>query len=233
MSIGILENKLINFVTEILSDRDESHGIVHAYRVKNFASDIYIAEYMRNIIGIENYSKSSEEIMREKNIIDIIAMLHDVADHKYDIDGKNQLKMRKFLQLLVDEKYIEDGDINKIIATIERISFSREKKYGDNDWQEKLGDEWIYIRNIVSDADKLDALGKKGLERCIEYSRSIINVEDGDKVEDKVKENVMQHADDKLLLLKDKYIRTFEGKKLAEKLHDELVDELEKYIATD
>ena len=40
--------------------------------------------------------------------------------------------------------------------------------------------------------------------------------------------DVKQHAKDKLLRLKDEFIRTKPGKKMAEKLNNEMVEELKK-----
>ena len=47
--------------------------------------------------------------------------------------------------------------------------FSKEIKNGSSDWHEIIGIEGIIIRNIVSDADKIDALGETGIRRCIEF----------------------------------------------------------------
>jgi hypothetical protein len=71
-------------------------------------------------------------------------------------------------------------------------------------------------------------LGKKGLIRAIEYTKSnFINNENFNK--EIIKENVLDHCQKKLLKLKDNFIKTDEGKRMAKHLHEELENEL-KYI---
>jgi uncharacterized protein len=84
----------------------------------------------------------------------------------------------------------------------------------------------MLIRNIVSDADKIDALGKIGIERCFQYSKAT-NSDLSD--EDYIK-NVIKHCDEKLLLLLPKYIKTEIGKMIAKPLHDEIQDWYNKKI---
>jgi HD superfamily phosphodiesterase len=110
---------------------------------------------------------------------------------------------------------IESQDAQLIMDIIERISYSREKTFGDSDWLATLGETGIIVRNIVSDADKLEAIGEIGIRRCEQYSRHVSP--------HNVWARVRQHADEKLLHLRDHYIRTRAGKQLAAPLHDEMV----------
>jgi HD superfamily phosphodiesterase len=159
-----------------------------------------------------------------------VAWLHDVADHKYDFDGELKKKLSDFLA----EHFPEEHKILEEI--ISRISYSREVKsieeHGKVDWEEVLGQEEVLIRNIVSDADKLEALGVIGLKRCLEYTKHAYKgLYKSEMPKDKLVDRVKRHAEEKLLHLKDAYIRTEPGKKLAQPLHDELVEsikELEK-----
>ena len=72
------------------------------------------------------------------------------------------------------------------------------------------------MRNVVSDADKIDALD---IWRCKSYNEETYPNMD----ENQTLKNVVQHCDDKLLHLRDKFIITNIGKKIAIPLHKELV----------
>jgi hypothetical protein len=79
-------------------------------------------------------------------------------------------------------------------------------KYGmELDWDSVLGKKGRLIRDIVSNADKIEALGKKDMKRCIEYSK-LINQKSNDE---QILENVEKHFHEKLnKLVNDGFIRT-------------------------
>ena len=188
--------KCNKFVAETCKNRKYSDGHNHMERVADLAL---------NIVKNDNFDFTKEEI----NIIIICAWLHDVNDHKYYYE-KNEQKLNDFL-----EKYFKKNK-NLIINITERVSFSREEKCGTEDWLEKLGKRGILMRNVVSDADKIDALD---IWRCKSYNEETYP----DMKEEQTIKNVIQHCDDKLLRLKDEFIITNTGKKIAVPLHKELV----------
>src|SRR6056297_2015352 len=73
---------LSNFVKKITKDRDESHGWNHMKIVVDGASVVYWKEFGR--------AKFFHPIKLRNIFIGIIIVgwLHDVPDHKYDIDGQ-------------------------------------------------------------------------------------------------------------------------------------------------
>ena len=155
----------------------------------------------------------------------IVAWLHDIADHKYDKTGILKEKLKKYL-LELDKK-----NAKFIMDIIERVSFSKEDKILKSgkklDWQEVLGEKGILIRDIVSDADKLEALGKIGVERCIGFTKERYREEEGKEIEEEeLIKRVHKHAKEKLIRLKDEFIITKRGKILAEPLHNEMIEEL-------
>mmetsp|Transcript_89352 Transcript_89352/g.161238 ORF Transcript_89352/g.161238 Transcript_89352/m.161238 type:complete len:114 (+) Transcript_89352:1-342(+) len=98
---------------------------------------------------------------------------------------------------------------------IDNISFSKEKREGlDLQGLEKRG--LLLLRDIVSDADKIDALGDEGLERCFEYTRYA----NPGACPPEIEQLVREHCIEKLLLLKDQYVRTATGKSLAQPGHN-------------
>ena len=70
------------------------------------------------------------------------------------------------MEAFLTENFSEEK--TKILAIIERIAFSREKAWGRNDWLAVLGIDGVIVRNIVSDADKLDAINA---HRCYMYQK--------------------------------------------------------------
>lgn len=192
-----------NFVRTLCGGRDASHGFGHAQAVAHHA------QYIARELGIIDE--------RQLRIVMLTAWLHDVADHKYDRDGLLKREVDYFLRIHVPE------DAALISAIIDRVSYSKEvhaREQGCLDWQEVLGDEGILLRTIVSDADKLEALGKQGLDRCVLYARHVHGAETAPEL---LAQYVREHAQEKLLRLKDHFIRTEPGKRLAEPLHQELL----------
>ena len=68
---------------------------------------------------------------------------------------------------------------------------------------------------VVIDADKIDAIGVRGLERCAAYAR-----ERGVRGPLNVAREVAEHCDEKLLRLRDEYVRTAPGKRRAAPGHE-------------
>lgn len=133
-----------NYVKETCKNRDPSHGYKHMKEVAITSLDIY-----RNITN--NYS----DTLITKIILS--SWLHDVNDHKYKDNHLDS--MRNFIS------NYQDADC--ILNIIDKISFSKEVKCPN--FLETLNEEDLLVRNIVSDADKLKAIGDIGLIRCIQF----------------------------------------------------------------
>ena len=231
------------FVRDNTKERDDSHGHEHMRRVALNA--IMIFEMERSDICqqlltdyVSNYEKFAvntnsndfigfkmDQIL--KNII-TVAWLHDVADHKYDHDGRLLESVKQFI------KSNSENNNNSLLTIIRKVSYSEEARFQkenpnrEDDFISDLGLQDQIVRNIVSDADKLEALGKIGVDRCIEYSREVLKENGQNVTTEQINSRVLKHAEEKLLRLKDNYIRTHSGKKIAEKLHEEMVAELSK-----
>jgi HD superfamily phosphodiesterase len=186
-------------------DRDNSHSVEHLRRVVE--TSLEIAKTFENI---------------DIKLLILCAYLHDFADHKYD-NGTLKLKLVTILGLFLRPK-----EVDLCYNVIERVSFSREKNKGTEDW-DILEEQGKLLRTIVSDADKLDAIHPKfGLERCIEYTMATTKLKRHDP---KVKDGVKKHADEKLLIL-DKYIYTVRGKKIASAYLVAFKAQLDAYLGT-
>ena len=105
-------------------------------------------------------------------------------------------------------KTLEASDFSKEMKNL-KIETPKDKETGKTF---DLSDNIILIRNIVSDADKLESLGKICIKRMIQYGihHKIYSIEDHFN-------HIKYHSINKLYkLLDDKYIITNIGRKLAE-----------------
>lgn len=166
---------------------------------------------------IERVYKNALLIAREEKcdiqIVQLAALLHDVADSKFH-NGDESIGpkiARDFLesQQLVSEK------INHVVAIIENISFKGgnvEKKFNSIEL------------DIVQDADRLDAIGAIGIARTFNYggfkNRALYDPAIAPKLDmsreeyKNSKAPTINHFYEKLLLLKDK-MNTVTAKKIA------------------
>lgn len=94
------------------------------------------------------------EIGADSLVVRLAAILHDVDDYKLGTDG---LRVQRFL----DENNISFDVAQKVYHVINTISFS---KSGSSPKFETIE------QKIVSDADKLDAMGAIGVCRTVMYS---------------------------------------------------------------
>lgn len=193
-----------NFVTDRCSGRKPSHNHIHMFKVRNNSIEIvkwltpifyftlfmlsYIfyrlhitnlfVAFIFNIIGLALIDFNKESLLF---MVSTVALLHDVADHKYvEEDSSLLADLNSFLvKLTTNSKYksIVAGTLfeylfnpDMIIKIIERISYSRQVKYGTKTWYSTLGIWGVLVRHIVSDADKLEAIGKDGIDRCKDYT---------------------------------------------------------------
>ncbi len=185
-----MEQATIEFVKNQTVGYDESHDISHAIRVASTALEIH-------------NSMEKFLLLNSRNIVYLSAMVHDIVDYKYNNEEECQRKGKFIEQHL--HKYLTDEEITIVFAIINNISFSKEKAGKTID----LG-KYQVLRDIVSDADKLDALGVIGLRRCFAFTEKLMP----NASHDEIKKNVINHCHDKLLNL-DKYIKTKKGKEIA------------------
>lgn len=215
-------DKCCNFVEITCVGRDSSHGYQHMLQVTYNA-----------LIIFEQLQKLSDKLVYQ-DLIDVIvfAMLHDVADYKYDVDGKLEQTVIKFIDDLCKD---EIHPFHKLWVLINNLSYSKEKKAGG---YHKLPEVSTFpyrinrVRDIVADADRLEAIGKIGAERCIEYGRHVYP----NMTEKELKDKVKEHAEEKLYKLPFpdengyRYIKTIPGIIMAEQRHKETVKYINNFI---
>jgi uncharacterized protein len=155
-------------------------------------------------------------------ILDAItaAWLHDIADHKYD-DKEGTLE--KQLDEFGHQNISNYKDIKQVIKYVSYSSENKAILAGEPlDYDKLLTPYYALVRHIVSDADKLEAIGQIGITRALEYTRHA----NPTYTEAEVIANVRQHADEKLLRLAGEFIRTPTAQNIAHKRHAEMVEAL-------
>jgi uncharacterized protein len=212
MSIQTRWNLLSDFVKETCKGRDDSHGHAHMKAV---------AEMTRYIVE-QDFNDESDHLM-----LDAItaAWLHDIADHKYDHDGTLEQRLDEFGTANI-------WNYEELKKVIKYVSYSTENKAilagTPLDFTSILGAYYSQIRNIVSDADKLEAIGKIGISRAIMYTTEA----NPTYTQAQVATDVHKHAHEKLLRLATQFIRTPLARSIATRRHKEMEEWLNTPIPT-
>jgi HD superfamily phosphodiesterase len=211
----------IDFVAEQTKGRDPSHGLQHALDVRDLALRIFEHEK-------KNAPVNAERTLRE--YITIAALLHDVPDHKYDSKGVLKKKCADFIAATIDPNVSA-----LIMQIIDCISFSKEDKirqqcstsnaadYAEEIMRDNLSNveelcaAGMFIRNIVSDADKILALGAVGYDRMREFTIEM----NPNFTDDELQKHMRRHAEEKLFrLVPEHFIRTEYARGIAKKEED-------------
>ena len=201
----------IEFVKEILQNAEGGHDWWHIYRVWNNAKKI-------------NKSEKADSF-----IVELGALLHDIADSKFN-NGDEEIGPQKARQFL-ESQLLEEKDINHLVKIIRNISFK-----GGNFIQNFRSVE----SDIIQDADRLDAIGAVGIARAFNYggfkNRELYNPNIPPKLDMSKEEYknstapTINHFYEKLLLLKDK-MNTTTGRVLAEQRHIFMEQYLEQFYS--
>ncbi len=182
---------------------------------------------------IERVWKNAKNIAQHTNtdplIIELGALLHDIADSKFHNGDESigPLKAQEFL----NQFNLKEDQIEHIVNIIKNISYG-----GGNHKQSFRSDEL----DIIQDADRLDALGAVGIARAFNYggfkNRGLYdpaispNLKMSKEEYKKSKAPTINHFYEKLLLLKDK-MNTEKGKAMANERHQFLELYLEHFYA--
>jgi uncharacterized protein len=148
---------------------------------------------------------NATKILNNKFVL-YLALLHDVCDHKYKNSISREILSKYICNNLPEYKMID--------TMIEMISFSKQKSF------ERVNP----IIEAVRDADRLEAIGKIGLQRCIQF----VTINGGS-----VPKDVIQHCYDKLLkIVPNGYIVTKIGLHNAISEHNIIVQYVRDHIQT-
>jgi uncharacterized protein len=190
----------IHFVKETLEGAEGGHDWFHIERV-----------YKNALLISEN-----EKV--DRFIVQLGALLHDIADAKFN-NGDESIgpkKAREFLK----KQYVDEDIIIHVENIILFISYK-----SSLDTSKKFTSAEL---DVIQDADRLDAIGAIGIARCFNYggfkNRSLYdpaiepNLEMTKEQYKKSTAPTINHFYEKLLLLKDK-MNTKTGQLLAKERH--------------
>ena len=210
MNIELQErwNKLSEFVQRICVDRDSSHGYEHMKTVAIISMNII----ERDFADRRHYNNIKLDAMTA-------AWLHDIADHKYDKDGTLEQQLDEFGH----KNIINYKELKPVIKYVSYSSENNAIKAGTPlDYDSILTPYYALVRHIVSDADKLEAIGRDGITRALTYTKHA----NPSYTDAQVIADVHKHAKEKLLRLATEFIRTDTGRVIAKQKHAEMVIEL-------
>lgn len=197
MSQAVIE-KARRFAQSFFEEDGSGHDWWHVYRVWNMARKLADAEGA------------------DRTIVEIAALLHDVADWKLS-DGGEERGLETIRGLLADD--LDPRTLDVICGIISRISY---KGAGVATPMDTLEGQ------VVQDADRLDAIGATGIARAFAYggnrNRLIHDPNQKPVLHDsfesykKNKGPSINHFYEKLLLLKDR-MNTPTARAIAEGRH--------------
>jgi uncharacterized protein len=186
---GVSYDDLVRFVRFHTQHHDESHDVSHAVAVYDNAVIIAHAEYPEY----------------DQEILMYASLLHDVTDHKYEVTSLTVPRLHDFIR-----DNLNPPRAQSVIDIIDNISFSKEVA-GARD--PSVPQPYL---DIISDADRLEAIGEVGIRRCMAYTR---------RMNGRIPRDVIAHCHDKLLrLYADSFIRTETARRMAEPLHRIVLD---------
>ena len=199
----------INFVKEKLEGAEAGHDWFHIERVWKLSKKI------------------AEKEGGNLEVIELSALLHDIADPKFH-NGDETLAL-KISQNFLEEIHVEGELIEQVLFVIKNISFKNRAEAPENPPLEL---------QIVQDADRLDAIGAIGIARTFNFGgfknnlmyHPEIKPNLGMNKEEYKKSNgtTINHFYEKLLLLKD-LMNTETAKKIASERHDFMLQFLDEF----
>ena len=199
----------INFVKEKLEGAEAGHDWFHIERVWKLSKKI------------------AEEEGGNLEVIELSALLHDIADPKFN-NGDETLAL-KISKDFLEEIHVEGELIEQVLFVIKNISFKNRAEAPENPPLEL---------QIVQDADRLDAIGAIGIARTFNFGgfknnlmyHPEIKPNLGMNKEEYKKSNgtTINHFYEKLLLLKD-LMNTETAKKIASERHNFMLQFLDEF----
>jgi len=199
----------INFVKEKLEGAEAGHDWFHIERVWKLSKKI------------------AEQEGGNLEVIELSALLHDIADPKFH-NGDETLAL-KISQNFLEEIQVDAELIEQVLFVIKNISFKNRAEAPENPPLEL---------QIVQDADRLDAIGAIGIARTFNFGgfknnlmyHPEIKPNLGMNKEEYKKSNgtTINHFYEKLLLLKD-LMNTETAKKIASERHDFMLQFLDEF----
>lgn len=208
LKMDLIQNT-IQLVKQKLEGTESGHDWFHIERVWKLSS--YIQEREGG----------------DQQVIELAALLHDIADPKFH-NGDETLAAKIVNEFLTEQK-LDNETIGKVIFIIKNMSFKNR-----NDAPQNLPLEL----KIVQDADRLDAIGAIGIARTFNFGGYKNNLMYHPDIPPKINQTkeeykksngtTINHFYEKLLLLKD-LMNTKTAKDLATERHQLMLNFLDEF----
>ena len=199
----------INFVKEKLEGAEAGHDWFHIERVWKLSKKI------------------AEKEGGNLEVIELSALLHDIADPKFH-NGDETLAL-KISKDFLEEIHVNAELIEQVLFVIKNISFKNRAEAPENPPLEL---------QIVQDADRLDAIGAIGIARTFNFGGFKNNLMYHPEIKPNLGMNkkeykksngtTINHFYEKLLLLKD-LMNTETAKRIASERHDFMLQFLDEF----
>lgn len=211
----LLKNEILQkteqYVRDKLEGEGSGHDWWHIHRVRNTALTL------------------GKEEQADLFIVELAALLHDIADHKFH-GGDDSVGPRIAGEWLASLNVTENV-LQHVQQIIKDLSFK-----GAN-----VATPMQTIEGkVVQDADRLDAVGAVGIARAFAYgghrNRELFNPEKAPNLHNSFEDyktdtgSTINHFYEKLLLLRDR-MNTTTGRKLAQDRHQFMQSYLEQFYA--
>lgn len=189
------------------------------------------AEAGHDWFHIERVWKLSEKIAEtekcNKEVVELSALLHDIADPKFH-NGDETIAL-KVSRVFLESQQVPEEIIAQVLFIIKNISFKN---------RDEVPQDLPVELKIVQDADRIDAIGAIGIARTFNFGGFKNNLMYDPDIEPKLnmskeeykKSNgtTINHFYEKLLLLKD-LMNTEKGKQMAEERHGFMLKFLDQF----
>ena len=187
----MLENEIILKIRNYAlknSEKNDIHGFSHVERVYNTCIKI------------------GQELKANMKLLKIAALLHDIGriNEKKDPMNRNhaEISAKKAREFLAANKFdLSHKNIDDVVHAIKAHSFSN-----------NISPQTIEAK-ILSDADKIDAIGAIGIFRTIGFT-----LQNSGGID-----QVIEHLEKKIMKLKDQMYLGY-SKKLAEERHNSVLE---------
>lgn len=212
MQHEVLITNTVSFAKSKLKDFDGGHDWYHTERVWKLAKSIHMQEQQGDLL-----------------VIELAALLHDIADSKFH-DGPEELGGDLAFEYMISEG-VDEKRAGHVKDIINYMSFKSRNK--------EIPISSIEFR-IVQDADRIDAIGAIGIARAFNYggfkNREIHDPEkplqEYGSIEAYKKSDAptINHFYEKLFLLKD-MMNTETGKSMAEGRHAYMEEFVKRFLS--
>ena len=242
--IGILEMGGVqvgaarSLARELARGRDGSHDAAHSERVARLAVRLAREEQAGG-----RWGELAGGGARDLEGVELCALLHDVADHKYR-EGL-QAREERLRGFLAGEAGLAGPEAAAVQAAIDGLGFKEELKATGGGGPGSSRPRHVSdLTAVVMDADRLDAIGAIGIARCFTFGgarnrtlhdpaippRTELSREEYCSEEAQARQTTLNHFSEKLLKLKG-LMRSEAGRRAAAQRHAFMEQYLEQFHA--